>query len=585
MGEVFLADQLGPLGPVRPVALKRMHPTLAHDAVLARRFLQEMGIAARLNHSHIAVTHDFGEVEGVYFMAMEYIEGASLDRIIADGPLAVPSALLVARCIAEALAHAHDRPAPVVHQDVSPHNVMLGTQGQIKLLDFGIAAAEAASQEFLRAKAPYAAPEQLMGHPPERRFDLWALGVVLYEMLAGQRPFAGPGATDVLAQIKGGGILPIERLQPRAADVSPLIRRALDPVPERRWSSARAFAQACTTLLAGREGSAAQALILRIPAVPKHEADAGPPTATAAGVLEVDTPITGDTDRGVSPWRTWIWVLILLTGTGGSVWWASTAGPPVIYGPSTATRAWPSNGSGRPRPTIPAQKASSLSAAITESPSPAPHAAGPGAKPTAKTGRPKTGPAKTGRPKTGPAKTGRPKTGPAKTGRPKTGPAKTGALKAQQRKALKSKPSTRRANAVDAAATPEPGPQRSAQAQKILTTQRSKTKASRSKKRPVAQPPAPDRPGKVSSPPAAETQLGMLSVRSTPWARVELDGVPLGEGIIAARPVTVGPHRVRLIPGEGAYSPRTVRVQIEPGRVTKIFADFDEDRVRVRNND
>ena len=214
MGEVFLADQLGPLGPLRPVALKRMRPALAHDAKIARRFLQEMGIAARLSHPYIAVTHDFGEVEGVYFMAMEYIEGAALDRILKGGALDVAPALLVAQRVAEALAHAHERVPPVVHQDVSPPNIMVGGDGQVKLVDFGIAAAEAATQDLLRVKAPYAAPEQLMGQAPERRFDLWALGVVLYEMLTGRRPFPGPKADDVLQQIEARAVLPRRSAQP-----------------------------------------------------------------------------------------------------------------------------------------------------------------------------------------------------------------------------------------------------------------------------------------------------------------------------------------------------------------------------------
>ena len=293
MGEVFLADQLGPLGPVRPVALKRMRPALAHDQDLARRFLQEMGIAARLSHPNIAVTHDFGEVDGVYFMAMEYIDGAPLDRVLAAGALAVGPALLVAQRVAEALAHAHERSPPVVHQDVSPQNVMIGADGQIKLLDFGIAATEAAAQALLRAKAPYAAPEQLMGKAPERRFDLWALGVVLYEMLTGRRPFAGPTATDVLNQIQDRSVLPVEALAADTAAISPLIRRALDPVPERRWDSARAFAEACSVLLARQEDLAEKALIARIPAE-QSRPQTVEATGTAAGIQPVETAETGE---------------------------------------------------------------------------------------------------------------------------------------------------------------------------------------------------------------------------------------------------------------------------------------------------
>ncbi len=298
MGEVFLADQLGPLGPVRSVALKRMRPSLVHDAQLARRFLQEMRIAARLHHPHVAETHDFGEVDGVYFLAMEYIEGASLDVVLADGALPLAPALLIAQRIAEALAHAHSQTPPVVHQDVSPANIMLGHDGQVKLLDFGIAATERATQALLRVKAPYAAPEQLLGRPPERRFDLWALGVVLYEMLTGQRPFAGPTAAEVLDEIGRRAVLPVEALAPQAAEVSPLIRQALDPIPARRWASARSFATACANLLAGGEARARSALIERI--VHPH-LDTTDDVMTPYGTVSADTLPNPPAENDVPP--------------------------------------------------------------------------------------------------------------------------------------------------------------------------------------------------------------------------------------------------------------------------------------------
>ncbi|MEM7678764.1 MAG: serine/threonine-protein kinase, partial [Myxococcota bacterium] len=302
MGEVFLADQLGPLGPVRPVALKRMHPSLAHDPAYARRFLQEMAIAARLNHSNIAVTHDFGEIDGVYYMAMEYIDGASMDQVLDKGPIPIAAALLITRKIAEALAYAHERTPPVVHQDVSPHNIMLGTAGEVKLLDFGIAAAEAAAQDKLRVKAPYASPEQLRGLPPQRNFDLWALGIVLYEMLTGRRPFPGPAAKQVFAQIERRSLMPVEALVPSAAGASQLIRRALDLRGHRRWSSARAFAEACDLLLARREAEAQQILAARAkqsrpqPAPPS--VDDWPSTSTVSpnAAAKVDVPDIGTDD-------------------------------------------------------------------------------------------------------------------------------------------------------------------------------------------------------------------------------------------------------------------------------------------------
>lgn len=499
MGEVFLADQMGPIGPVRPVALKRMRPPLARDPDLARRFVQEMSIAARLNHPHIAVTHDFGEVDGVYFMAMEYIDGAPLDRVLEEGALPVPAALLVAQRVAAALAHAHERAPPVVHQDVSPQNIMVGTRGEVKLLDFGIAAAEAVTQASLRAKAPYAAPEQLMGQPPERRFDVWALGVVLYEMLTGRRPFAGPGAKAVLDQIKARSLPPVEVLNPAAAAISPLIRRALDPRPHRRWASAREFSDACTVLLARRESAAEQSLASR---VPDERSVADDPNATGTAV-----PASGASPQLPQKRRDpSILLLILAVMLGSGAWLTLTRG------------TW-------------------FSADLA----PMPPASADGLAHRSNT-EADVDPART--------------QSASQQRAPTLGTATT-AKRPTAKKAIKP-----RAASVGTRTAP-----RSRSWPSDPAAKQEKTQAGRA-------------PGSAAAPP--RRALGMLSVRSTPWARVEFDGVALGEGIIAERPVPVGRHRVRLIPGEGTYTPLTVGIRIEAGRVTRIFADFVTEQVRVR---
>src|SRR5688500_2535724 len=114
MGEVFLADQLGPLGPVRPVALKRMLPQLANDQQASQMFLEEMGLIAKLNHPNIATTFDFGEVDGVYFIAMELVEGLTLAEIEATvGPLPIEETIAIVQAVADALAHAHAEKKPI----------------------------------------------------------------------------------------------------------------------------------------------------------------------------------------------------------------------------------------------------------------------------------------------------------------------------------------------------------------------------------------------------------------------------------------------------------------------------------------
>jgi hypothetical protein len=274
MGEVFLADQLGPLGPVRPVALKRMLPRVARDPRAATMFLEEMAIAAQLNHPNVATTYDFGEVDGVYFLAMEYVEGLTLRQLVESlGPLPVGEGLGIAAEIAGALEYAHGRrapggsQAPVVHRDVSPHNVMISTSGAVKLLDFGIARAETAVLGGrVDGKLAYAAPEQLAGAPADRRADLWALGVVIYELLSGVVPFTAADPVAMLDATRAGRPVPLGARRPEAARAEAIVARAMLSDPEARWPSAEALGSACralaTTLGAhGPEGRAR--LVLR----------------------------------------------------------------------------------------------------------------------------------------------------------------------------------------------------------------------------------------------------------------------------------------------------------------------------------
>src|SRR5688572_10901443 len=295
MGEVFLADQLGPLGPVRPVALKRMLPNLAAEREIARLFLEEMAIAAQLNHPNIATTYDFGAVDGDYFLAMEYVDGLSLNRIIeALGPLPAPVALEIAKQVADALAHAHGKRlegrGTLVHQDVSPHNVMISREGTVKLLDFGIARAEAAVRGArVRGKAAYAAPEQLRGAAPDRRFDLWSLGVVLYESLTGRRPFEGDDLMAVLRRAEARDYPRLAEVRPEVEPFEEIVARALEPDPEQRWLGAEAFRTACLRL-GERYGSARAAdlglLVERAGGQPKD--DIAEVSGTGVAALSAD---------------------------------------------------------------------------------------------------------------------------------------------------------------------------------------------------------------------------------------------------------------------------------------------------------
>ncbi len=209
MGEVYRArdTRLG-----RDVAIKVLPEGFARDPDRVSRFEREARTVAVLNHPNIVVLYTIEEADGIRFLTMELVEGQSLDHLLLGGGLPIPRLLDIGIALADALAAAHDK--GVVHRDLKPGNVMLTGEGRVKVLDFGLAklsgpdsdpsATQAATMASplstsgqVMGTAPYMAPEQIRGEPVDARTDLFALGVVLYELAAGRRPFAGATAADV----------------------------------------------------------------------------------------------------------------------------------------------------------------------------------------------------------------------------------------------------------------------------------------------------------------------------------------------------------------------------------------------------
>jgi serine/threonine-protein kinase len=199
MADVFLArDQLLD----RPVAVKVLFPEFARDPSFVERFRREAQNAASLNHPNIAAVYDWGQERGTYYIVMEFVEGRSLRDIIrTDGPLPAVAAARITSELADALAFAHRN--GVVHRDVKPGNVLITANGQVKLTDFGIAANQFDANQGLTqtgsvmGTATYFSPEQAQGHPVDGRSDVYSLGVVLYEVLAGVPPFTGESPVAV----------------------------------------------------------------------------------------------------------------------------------------------------------------------------------------------------------------------------------------------------------------------------------------------------------------------------------------------------------------------------------------------------
>jgi serine/threonine-protein kinase len=216
MGEVYRATDTK-LG--RDVALKILPASFTNDPERVARFRREAQVLASLNHPHIAQIHGLEEVNGTQFLVLELVDGESLDKRIARGPIAVDEALGIAKQIAEALEAAHDK--GIIHRDLKPANIALTNDGAVKVLDFGLAKAVESTGGSVDAMnsptitspammtgvgvilgtAAYMSPEQAKGRPADKRSDIWAFGCILYEMLTGRRPFAGEDISDTFASV------------------------------------------------------------------------------------------------------------------------------------------------------------------------------------------------------------------------------------------------------------------------------------------------------------------------------------------------------------------------------------------------
>ena len=254
----------------RPVALKLLHPELARS-VGAERFLREIRTAARLQHPHILSVHDSGEAGGLLWFTMPYVEGESLRRRLdREQQLPIDDALRIAREVAEGLDYAHEH--GVVHRDVKPDNILLTgysphnavaagrepfARGHALVADFGIGRALTAegaddrlTESGITVGTPaYMSPEQAAGEPVDVRTDVYALGAVLYEMLAGEPPFTGPTAQAIIAKRFHGEATPIRAVRPTVPEsVDRAIARALSRVAADRFPSAADFARALQDL-------------------------------------------------------------------------------------------------------------------------------------------------------------------------------------------------------------------------------------------------------------------------------------------------------------------------------------------------
>jgi len=260
MGEVYLAKISGAAGFEKPCIVKTILPTLLKDGQFLDRFHHEAKVLVHLVHSSIAQVYDMGETDGTYYMALEYVAGVDVAYLAEQArnqgqPVPVPVALYLGQKVAEGLGYAHRKAGPdgsplgIVHRDVSPHNVMVSYEGEVKVIDFGLAKSAARSKYTLPStvmgKLGYMSPEQARAEPLDHRSDIYSCAVMIWELLAG-RPLIPQGTVgEMMAAMARPHVPSLHELRPEVDPaIDAVVRRALAPNPQDRYGRSDELARA-----------------------------------------------------------------------------------------------------------------------------------------------------------------------------------------------------------------------------------------------------------------------------------------------------------------------------------------------------
>ncbi len=253
MAEVFRARRRGLAGFEKILVIKKILPHLAQEKEFVELFIDEARIAVQLIHVNIVQVFDLGEIDGCYFMAMEYVQGMDLSRVISQtarsgNPFPIPLALFIITEILKALQFAHNRQDEaghflnIVHCDISPQNVLISHAGEVKLTDFGISRAAFQLEEqhqVIRGKYAYMAPEQVEGRQLDRKTDLFALTIVLYEMITGRRLFKRKDRNETLRRVRQAEVpSPRDYRMEISEELEGIIYKGLKRRPEDRYADA-----------------------------------------------------------------------------------------------------------------------------------------------------------------------------------------------------------------------------------------------------------------------------------------------------------------------------------------------------------
>lgn len=310
MAEIYLAQLVGPEGFRKLLVVKRVHEHLLERPEFGEMFLREAKIAAMLSHPNIAQVFEFGRIDGIPFISMEFVDGASVDLLMRAAakqqiPLGPEIAGIVGLAICEALHYAHEvvdenrQWLGLVHRDVSPGNILIGRDGVVKLVDFGIVKLRGSTSTQtgqVKGKFAYMAPEQALGHPVDRRADLFSLGVVLYELSVGRRLFRRGTDAESITAMLGEPVPPpstIVRGFPPALES--VLLTALDRTPDNRFATAHDMQEALFEYLASENlvASARKRLAQVMSTVfpdPTRDAGQSSESSSPSGARSIITP-------------------------------------------------------------------------------------------------------------------------------------------------------------------------------------------------------------------------------------------------------------------------------------------------------
>lgn len=265
MAEVWKGRAVSLQGFEKQVAIKRVLPHLAENTQFLEMFLDEARVSLHLNHANIVQTFDVVQAQSSYFIVMEWIDGLNLRKILelleqAQERLSIPETVFIAAEACKGLAHAHElrdpdgAPLNIVHRDVSPPNILISKEGEIKIVDFGLAkaASQLASTDpgVVKGKFSYISPEAAYGQPVDARTDVFSMGTVLWEMITGRKLFLGENDLETIKLVRRCEVTPLHLVDKRVDEkLSSIVMQALEKEPSRRFQTCEDLSQALVRYL------------------------------------------------------------------------------------------------------------------------------------------------------------------------------------------------------------------------------------------------------------------------------------------------------------------------------------------------